>query len=256
MAGLKKIMTEMIGGEVLIFDIDNCILTTETQLGRSQWSAWLEEQYKMLGKDDEEAQRLANVRFNKVQRLAKVSLVDKKLNLPEQLSLFKKSGGYVIALTARNSDIANITHRQLIELGIYLSDLLSDITLPLSDRSLVIKHNIIFCDNLCKGLCLSKAINQFKIPLNEFKDGLFIDDKEHNCLSVLNFFKTLNLPWKVIQYNYAKVNHPFGEREKIISLIQDKHLDEYNEFLTDAQAESKMKEYADNRTLGMLIKEP
>lgn len=106
----KQYATEDI---LLVFDIDNTLMTTEKDLGGDAWFSWQEEKLK-----NNETQDLVAPDFNGLLRVQGYLYSLGQMKLPEtmtpqMLSLFQSQGHPVFMLTSRGPEFQNFTQREL-----------------------------------------------------------------------------------------------------------------------------------------------
>ncbi|XGC81937.1 DUF2608 domain-containing protein [Bdellovibrio bacteriovorus] len=102
---------------LLVFDIDNTILTTEKDLGGDAWFSWQEE--KLKNKDTAD---LAAPDFDSLLRVQGYLFTLGKMKTPETmtpalLNHFQQQGFPLFLLTSRGADFQNVTQKELARHG-------------------------------------------------------------------------------------------------------------------------------------------
>lgn len=174
---------------LIIFDIDDVLAHATQHLGRDKWFY----DHAVHTGDFKGTLEL----YKQVQKITSFDLIDQRT--PKLFTRWREEFGdnlTIIALTARDIDLADATVKRLAELGIifdqnFLEDgelmLSGDSSKPLSIK---IQQGIIFCDGGHKGECLELAFAANRIsPETIFQKAIFIDDKEENVHKVVTALK-------------------------------------------------------------------
>lgn len=203
---------------ILVLDIDNTILKTETHLGSDQWYTW---QYDLI----KEKSPLAiahtipelNQILNNIYKGLKYQLCEE--DLPLTLSLFKRYGIEIILLTARDNQGHQNLLKNLQRLNIY-QYLLTSVNNPPSS----FKNGIIYCNGGHKGKILQLFIQQqsYKNPVQI----IFVDDKVKNLEHVKECFSNSYLFLMTNQYHEIESFNK-SRKENVIM--------EYNQYLLNSQ---------------------
>src|SRR5690349_6313422 len=98
-------------GDLVVFDIDNTILSPTQTLGSDQWYGYLVEKYKRGGADESSAIDLALRDWIAVQKVTRVNPVERIT--PQLIRSLQKRGIPLMALTARPGELKTATARQL-----------------------------------------------------------------------------------------------------------------------------------------------
>ncbi|MEK2646624.1 DUF2608 domain-containing protein [Bdellovibrio sp. BCCA] len=102
---------------LVVFDIDNTLLTTETDLGGDAWFSWQEEKLK-----NNDTQDLVAKDFDGLLRVQSYLYALSQMRAPETMSpnmvrLFQQQGHPVFLLTSRGPEYQNFTQRELARAG-------------------------------------------------------------------------------------------------------------------------------------------
>ena len=152
-ANVKKAIDSIVAQGVkreeilVVFDIDNTLLTAKQDLGRDGWWEW----QKSLLPPAEEAGHYVNAPVAKdigglidiqylLYNLGDMRLTDTEF--PSLLSELQKQGHSVIALTARGPKAANVTLRELSEHGLYFNKTLRCTTALCRNGSMIAAGDI------------------------------------------------------------------------------------------------------------------
>jgi hypothetical protein len=201
------------GSTVVVFDIDNTILKTPTNLGSEQWVVW---QKSLLDQEPRPPQLVANsfqeILIRQDWILALTTMTPVHPLIPNAVGAYKNAGAKVIALTSRKPDTRDYTVRHLHDAGIVFSDLQSS-NLPLAigfvpydlkrpeatglsrkdlelaggvaPRNTVFDRGVYLTDGQHKGLMLKSLLSRMGITP---KSIIFVDDRAHHHVGMQKAF--------------------------------------------------------------------
>lgn len=191
-------------GTLLVLDIDNTILAPTQTLGSDQWYGAMVSQSKNKG--NSEAQAIAEVIpvWMKAQTSTQVLPIEK--TTPRLIREIQKKGILVMALTARPTELSDVTLRQLKSIGIAFPTTESfTYSHPGdADHTSVGFHNgVLFVGpKNNKGVILSNFMVQAKL---EPKQLVFVDDKVKHVTNMEEVFSKTMIP---------NINYRYGAADK------------------------------------------
>tara|TARA_A100001011_G_C14194807_1_gene793004 strand:+ start:382 stop:1065 length:684 start_codon:yes stop_codon:yes gene_type:complete len=166
---------------LLVLDIDNTILKSETFLGSDQWYTW---QSILVKEQDSQAVADNMKHLNKIinDMFCHLQYQLCESDLPTTLSKLKKNNVEIILLTARG----NKCHQNLKDtlLKFNVSQYLNTSFSFLSSNSTSYQDGIIYCSGSHKGKILKSFLEQNQYIPNQI---VFVDDKSKNLEHVLKF---------------------------------------------------------------------
>ncbi len=244
---IRHILSHPKPGSLVIFDIDDTIGRVPQTIGLDAWFRFRIEQYANEGHNEAQALALTIEIYNKAQcSSTEMIAVDKDINISTLINALKTQNIKVIALTARNYELADKTLSFLNTLNVNLNDdVVHSGSFVLNGRQIEIKNGAIFANGTNKGHCLEYLAqnNYFMRDLSSYSQLTFIDDSEKNCADVAKGFLAMGmLDYSVWYYDYAKKHLPFALRDQKLAQIQEQHLMTNNVLLSDMQAEELIEE--------------
>lgn len=187
------------GLRVVAVDLDNTAIHPEQTIGSDQWFVHQLAVEKTLIDDAVLAKTKTVELFYDIQHKTKVSLVE-----PEIVEIIKKlqeAGYLVIGLTARGKKIAELTHQQLLSVGINFNiGLFADTEKPCinNPEKGIFKYKIMFVDGAEKGIALNGLLEALGINPDEV---FFIDDSLRH---VTNVEEHTQAKYTGFHYTYVK----------------------------------------------------
>lgn len=170
------------GIRVVAIDLDNTVIHPEQTLGSDQWFGHrLPIEKEMIGDAIIAKKKMVEL-FYEIQHKTKICLVE-----PEIVGIIKKlqeAGYLVIGLTARGNKIADLTHQQMLSVGINFNiGIFADVEQPCvnNPEKGVFKYKILFVDGADKGVAFKGLLHSLGINPDE---AFFIDDHLRHVLSV------------------------------------------------------------------------
>jgi hypothetical protein len=180
---------------LLILDIDNTLLTPETDLGSDQWFCHLMQEHINSGKDSASAKQHVlplyfHVRFN-------TDLITTEPDLHQTLMPLKNLCDHIICLTAQSPALAFKTVEELQKNGLHFhipDHHECEFDLP---HPCLYKDGVLFCSGNDKG----DALHAFLDYLGYCPEVvIFVDDKEYNLHAVERAAKKRNIEFIGLRY--------------------------------------------------------
>lgn len=215
---------------LVVFDIDNTMLKTKTDLASEQWFLW---QKKLIEEGLRQSPAVANSVDGLLQlqgrlyAMGSMSLVSPEI--PSFITDIKTRGGAVIALTSRNITMRDATLRELEANGISLSSSTdlglkwaltpvqpfrvdqplrsglsrADVSIfrPLGTRAVVFDSGAYLTQGQHKGVVLKALLYHSQ---RKFKDIVFIDDREYHIEGMRKVFGPVKERMHSFQFVRAK----------------------------------------------------
>jgi peptidoglycan/xylan/chitin deacetylase (PgdA/CDA1 family) len=216
---------------LVVMDIDNTILASDTDLGSDFWYQWQSDKLPLKPRPDQKLDRdcLFGEAISLLYELGTMSLTDSLL--PGYIQGWQNSGVTVIALTSRNPQCRPATERDLELCGIDLS-LTSLRTadgrevpyVSPADSNLSYEHGIFMTTGADKGKKLADIIER---SVRSFKSIIMVDDTPKNIVNV-NANASNYGAGELVLFFYTKINTDrLAENEnKIFTEEQAERMDE------------------------------
>lgn len=200
----KKIIEYGEDQVLIVFDIDNTILTSNVDLGGDIWYRW---QTGKLNIKPTEKQKVKKCFYEDaiglLYELGTTNLTD--MRLPDYISDWQNRKVEIMALTSRSSKYRFPTERELIKHGIDFSisplksiegnEVIYNYKL---ERSLSYLNGVMMTSGMNKGKMLELILGRTG---RSFKYIIFIDDSKHNVDNIENEFKSnVNIDMDIIYY--------------------------------------------------------
>ncbi len=216
---------------LVIFDIDNTVAKTPTELGSDQWFTAKVEQFQTQGKSLLQAIDLTLPELFHIQFHSWLIPVEKQTI--SVINDLQSKGVSVIALTARSLELTQRTIEQLSRLGIHFTKT-DPYECPLTHghghgKAGLYIDGIIFSGNHNKGEMLTSWLN--KISYHP-KKIIFIDDKLKNLQAVETAVHKRDYPFIGIRYGY--------EDEAVRNFTLESVADDERAFLTEHPFENAL----------------
>jgi hypothetical protein len=181
---MSRVLAEAGPGTLVVFDIDNTLLTPCGHLGSDEWYDFLCERYEARGLTKEEASLRADEAFNRWQ--GKVSLRSVDPASPGVVETLRKRGVPYFALTARSAGVRDATIRQLDSLGLAMIGGFApgDAAKPGAIGAGVVFESGVFFNGengLSKGDALVRILGRNGLKPRRI---IFVDDKAKHTRSV------------------------------------------------------------------------
>jgi hypothetical protein len=194
---------------LVVLDIDNTILTSDTDLGSDIWYQW--QNGELEPKPTPKQKLTTNCLFNEaitlLYDLGTMKLTDSLV--PNYIKNWQLKGITILALTSRNPSCRTATERELssnnIDLSLSQLKTIEGNTFNLNyswnNRELNYSNGIFMTSGLNKGEMLSHIINRTG---KSYKAIVFVDDSRKNIDAVKNKYSTCNNV-DLGLFNYTKV---------------------------------------------------
>ncbi len=203
---------------LIVFDIDNTLARTGTELGSDEWFCHLVEQKEEQGHDHLSAIYLALPLAYYAQFNLSLQLTD--LILPTLFNWLKDQHINIIGLTSRGLFLAERTYEQLNNIGLtFLLDQSTkqEFILPLIHPCLY-KYDIIFCSNNDKGEAL---LLFFDMTDYHPTSVIFFDDRMHHVIAVDKALTEHNINCLSVRYTGCDGNvHNFDPAKAEAQLVK------------------------------------
>ena len=205
---MHEIIQEIDADTLVIFDIDNTVIEPTGQFGSDQWYYFLVQNFKIDVKLSEHAAHAkAEPIWNLAQRFIKTQAVERQT--PHIIKSLQGDKIQVMALTARSSQITQITQGQLFENGVDFQ-----ISAPRNSRLLEMGENISYDGGILfqgegndKGKTLVKFLKHMNLAPKKI---VFIDDKEKNTSNINRALEEFG-GVRHIEFRYAKTDEKVSQ---------------------------------------------
>lgn len=191
-------------GDLIVLDLDNTVFREDHQLGTDEWYSHRLNQLTGKGLSRRSAQdELKPLNF-RIKSAARMRLLEK--SMPEVISRMQARGVRVIGLTARHPELANLTIKQLKELGIDfgLSNFphknLENFHPPHMTNDFSWLSGVAFTDGSPKGMALQAILEHTSLrPLR----AIAIDDRIYHVHTLTEAFLELKINASVVHYTHV-----------------------------------------------------
>lgn len=195
---------------LLLFDIDNTLVRTLTDIGSTEWIRWQEgladndNSHKFCAEPNRQALYASYQRWmNRVR--PNTAVMD--THAPALLQSYHDQGYSLLLLTARGSNIADITDEQVSKH--YGSNILSiphdmftDNDPSFTPHNVLFRNGIFFASGRDKGLCILQILAYLKATHTLTFDSLvFTDDSDRECRSVSRAMRGNSISTTVFRYD-------------------------------------------------------
>lgn len=204
----EKVQQFGAGSVLVVLDIDNTILTGDTDLGSDIWYQWQTDKLDVKPQPDQKLDKdcLFNEAINLLYELGTMSLTDSLL--PGFISKWQKSGVTVFALTSRSPQCRAATERELLRFDIDLSitslrtaDGQEVLFNKESDSNLSYQDGIFMTRGAHKGDMLADVLNRSG---RSFKTIIFADDTKKNIDNIKDRSSTYGAD-DIVLFYYTKI---------------------------------------------------
>jgi hypothetical protein len=219
---------------VLVFDIDNTILTSGQFFGTTKWGWNNVSRLEKAGRTHEEAMSETHALFHRIWRQSEPRLVDDRI--PQLIRRFQDLGVKVIGLSNRDPSLAYVTADQLAQLGIDLTrtSLDGDDFRVFSETETLYVEGCIFVGDMGdKG----KALDAFLRMVLQLPDSVvYVDDRRQNVDKVGAALRSLRVDYTGVWYR--KGDDWVANYDQSIADIQQQH---FGSLLSNEDAEKLLK---------------
>jgi len=221
MKDIKQYITDT--DTLIVFDIDNTLLTPPTDLGSDQWFSYLVQEKVNRGMSRAEAVAQVLPLYYHVHSI--VDLISTEASLHEHITLLKQHCDYSLCLTARSLPMVEKTVEQLNNNKLIFHDSEhQERELGLAHPSLY-KDGVLFCGMNDKGEVLLRFLELIDYHP---KAIIFVDDKEKYLASVEAAARKMNIKFVGLRYTRCDnrviaYNHEATQQELQEFLAQYPH---------------------------------
>ena len=189
---------------LIVFDIDNTILTSNVDLGGDVWYQW---QTGKLNIKPTEKQKVKKCFYEDaiglLYELGTTNLTDKRL--PEYIGNWQNKGVSIMALTSRSSKYRFPTERELIKHGVDFS--ISPLK-SIEGNEVIYNYKLERPLSYLNGIMMTTGMNKGKMlelilgrTGRNFECIVFIDDSKHNIENMAKEFNNnLDIDMNIIHY--------------------------------------------------------
>lgn len=189
---------------LIVFDVDNTILTSNVDLGGDVWYQW---QTGKLNIKPTEKQKVKKCFYEDaiglLYELGTTKLTDSRL--PEYIANWQKKGISIMALTSRSSKYRFPTERELIKHGVDFS--ISPLK-TVEGNEIILNYKLQRSLSYLNGIMMTTGMNKGKMlelilgrTGRSFECIIFIDDSKHNIENMeKEFNNNLDIDMNIIQY--------------------------------------------------------
>jgi len=202
-SSITQIQPHVDESTLVVFDIDNTLLRPTTYLGSDEWFYFLLNSLKLQGMQEREARAKAVATWNRTQYLIQSKPVE--TITPDIIRAWQRQGITVMGLTARSTDVAGLTRKNLMAAGIDLTlrPLTKD-SMHVTARELGSQENALFKEGVFfvglgneKGHALEHILTKLAIKPTRI---IFVDDKAHHTTDVDSVMTKASIPCIAFRY--------------------------------------------------------
>jgi len=211
---INEVLPHVHSNTWVFFDVDDTLLTSQMQLGKSDYYFLEFAKLKQQGIEDEVAHEVCREHWNEMQEKCPIQLMD-PLIFPIVCQI-QRTAIYTMGLTARGPQTNFITHRQLQSIGLnFAISSPAKLSVDLPQRHLYEK-GVWFVEGNGKGFAVRKWLD----GLSEHPTKVvFIDDRRHHLENMEAQLADLEIEYIGIHY-LKTLEYPFNPE---IALIQAQH---------------------------------
>lgn len=221
---------------LVLFDIDDTLIHTETAFGSHKWEDFIKGTFK--GKRDKD--HVPMMWYT----MRNVPFIPVESTLPSLLDSFQKKGVCVMGLTARHpisvSPVKNenLTTFQLKKVKIFLGHDLKSQMFGIDES---VEDGVIFCKGAPKGQFLVDLFGRIGFYPAKV---VFVDDKYYHAASVDNAMRELEIPCDC--YWYQRIEQKRSTIDPWVALTQFEHFIQNGEILSDKEAKKRVENQLNN----------
>lgn len=188
---------------LLVFDVDNTLITPTTAIGSDQWFYCLYDVYGKKPLADRSLDQKLMSFWNQVQSKIEVRPVEKRT--PDFVREQQARGIRTMGLTARTSDILRVTLRQLSSIGVHLENntvykgmmTLSAKLLGTADTAYFKNGVLSVGESNSKGAVFTQFLKKLKLAP---KKVVYIDDREKHVKTMEAELAKMKIPYFGFRY--------------------------------------------------------
>lgn len=220
-SSIEDILPHIDSETLVVFDIDNTLITPKQMLGADKWFQNTIHHYIKEGYSSEEAHIKLLPTFINIQKMTEVALVEPIIS--SIIHTLQKKGHFVMALTARHSELAHKTVEQLASVNICFSK-----NPPMCKRlklnsyyPLSYVEGILFVSRRNKGQLLFALAKELNFEIQKI---CFVDDKLIYLQQMDQVCKQNRIPF--IGFRYKGCDERANKFDPDIANVQLKYLGE------------------------------
>ncbi|MBT6716797.1 MAG: DUF2608 domain-containing protein [Nitrospina sp.] len=208
---------------LIVFDIDDTLLTAEQLLGSERWVHWYKKNQAKL--------ELLPCRFDIASILYEMGTMrPTESNLGHRFNAIQNN--HVMLLTARSNKQRSVTERELLRNKIYFSnsdrlpsknDWSASIQTKTRKAEIVYKSGLMMIAGTDKGKALTKFMND---NIQSYKKIIFIDDNLHNLENVYSAFKDTGIRLISFYFSGKHIIKEMSQDEAVKAIAANKWLRE------------------------------
>lgn len=193
---------------LVVVDIDNTLLTSDTDLGSDIWYQWQRNKLAVKPTPSQQVACLFEDAIGLLYELAPMQLTE--ASVPTLIEQWQQQGVVVFGLTSRSPKYRAATERELLSNGI---DLTGNPLTPHGNSGFIFRemHNrevsymqgIMMTTGLNKGEMLSLMLAKTGA---EFKAIIFVDDSQKNITDLTEHFSA-SAPADMTVFHYTRIEH-------------------------------------------------
>ena len=219
---MKELEPSVDQDTLVVFDIDNTLISPQGNFGSDQWFYYLYKIYKINGLSDAEIAKKAMSTWNESQWITNVQAVEK--DTPAMVSKFQKAGIQTVALTARELAIAERTVSQLKSIGVSFKETaLKKASLKISKEDLKTQDDAVMRDGIVyvgesntKGNVLVTLLKKLNLKPKKI---VFVDDRVKHVVGMEKALTQENIPH--IAFRYGALDERVGAFNKTMDEVLD-----------------------------------
>lgn len=205
---------ELREGDLLVLDLDNTVFREAQWLGTDDWYTHAEHELRQRGLTHDEAEAHLHPLNFRIKSATRMRLMEEQM--PAWIGELQEKRVQVIGLTARHPEFADLTIRQLRDLGIQFRPSvftlwnMKNLRVPGSNRPHpLFKNGVAFVRGEKKGYVLRAMLEAAA-----FRPGkvIAIDDRIHHTHSFVDALSEMKIPGVVIHYLKAEEEAAFDPR--------------------------------------------
>lgn len=203
---LKVLEKNANNNNLVVFDIDNTLLSTDGALASDQWFEWQSQLISRGGGQYAISKNMQELLETYCKLLPLVQTRPTQSNLSVIIDELKKSRASVILLTSRRPSLRSTTEENLKLHHLWLADksfnkgFLDQLTVPGYNVPTTFMNGIFMTSGIHKGDAL-KFILKYSNKI--FNNLIFVDDHERHIARVLDTFKNQNTT-NIIAYRFGR----------------------------------------------------
>ncbi len=193
---MARVLDELTPGTLVVFDIDNTLMSPTGHLGSDEWFSYLEVKYSAEGMPPAAATAKADAAFNRVQPCLAMRPVDP--DAPRVLAELRRRGVPHFALTARGAVIREITLAQLrttdlaMDAGVFVPGVAGPGTAFASGVFFIGEGGV------TKGEALTRILAKSGLKPARV---IFVDDKSKHTRTVAESMRMLGIPCLALRFS-------------------------------------------------------